>query len=211
MQNNGVECFEIIKVSAEILLSLVAIIISIIAVGQTKKQIELSNKQALFEKRLEAYSLAKGLFDTYFYLSGTFTERTNLDMNTCIVLRSLMDNESLRDAQWVVDNPLGQESSNAINFKLRLLNKLSDELFFLFEEKYVDEISRFIALYKELLMWLQRNNINSVQTKNTGFGNNYKATVEEQVLETAKLLEESYRKIRNNDIFNILYKQVKLK
>lgn len=47
------------------IVSIVAIVLSFLAIWQTKKQIELSNKQQLFEKRLRAYLEIEKMLITY--------------------------------------------------------------------------------------------------------------------------------------------------
>ena len=44
-------------------LSLLAVVISMIALWQTHRQIKLSNKQQLFDRRLSDYLIVKGLLD----------------------------------------------------------------------------------------------------------------------------------------------------
>ena len=62
MQNgNVVNCFEIAKFIVEIMLTIAAVVISIIALVQTKKQITLSNKQHLFDRRLEKYTIIEDI------------------------------------------------------------------------------------------------------------------------------------------------------
>ena len=46
-------------------LSLFAVVISMIALWQTHRQIKLSNKQQLFDRRLSDYLLLKDLAETY--------------------------------------------------------------------------------------------------------------------------------------------------
>ena len=46
-------------------LSLLAVVISMIALWQTHRQIKLSNKQQLFDRRLSDYLIVKGLLDLY--------------------------------------------------------------------------------------------------------------------------------------------------
>ena len=59
MQNSVPDWIQIAQPITEITLALVAIVISIIALFQTKKQTTLSNKQHLFERRLERYTIVE--------------------------------------------------------------------------------------------------------------------------------------------------------
>lgn len=49
----------------EIILSFVTAITAIVALVQTQRQMSISNKQSLFEKRIEAYLVAKGLLQLF--------------------------------------------------------------------------------------------------------------------------------------------------
>lgn len=47
----------------ELILSAITVTATFIALGQTRQQMRLSNKQALFEKRLNTYMFVKGLME----------------------------------------------------------------------------------------------------------------------------------------------------
>lgn len=63
MENNI--CVEIISMVVNAFLSFVTIIVAVKALKQTKKQIELSNKHKLFDRRLEKYTLLSKLLKNY--------------------------------------------------------------------------------------------------------------------------------------------------
>lgn len=212
MQNgSSTDWINIATFISEVSLTAIAIIISIIALFQTKKQTQLSNKHQLFERRLDKYILIKELIHTYEILSGIFNERVNLEVNDRFILRSLMEIESLRDAMWIVDNPTEEKASKLIEEKLRGLCKLSEELRFIFDEKDVQPIAEFIGLYKTLLLWLQRYNLQKALTEGTDFGTDFKEKARLKIIDISKEMNQCHTKIKENRTLDKLSKQILLK
>ena len=61
-------CIETLAVVAEATASIIALVLSVVSIKQTRKQIELSNKQSLFDRRLAIYMMTSELmhyFETY--------------------------------------------------------------------------------------------------------------------------------------------------
>ena len=59
-------------------MTIIAVVISIIALFQTAKQTKLSNKQQLFDRRLEKYMLLKDLLILYKNSRGFISENENI-------------------------------------------------------------------------------------------------------------------------------------
>lgn len=211
MQNNVPEWIQIAQPIAEIVLAAVAVIISIIALFQTKKQTQLSNKHQLFDCRLDKYSLIKELVLTFSRVRGTINKRVNLEVNIRFILSSLMENDALRDVLWVVEKPTSESALNTIHEKFRWLGKLSEELQFLFKDDDIQIITKFIDSYKNLLLWLQRYNSHSVLTEGTDFGIDYKEKAKTKVIEISSEMEQQLQTINNKHILDNLAKQIKLK
>lgn len=193
-----------------LIFSIISVAIALVALLQTGTQIKLSNKQVLFDRRLTAYSHIYELLSSYSINKDVLNGEPNLDTTCRLIIKSLTENEVLRDVQMVIEQPIGQESSDKINSKLRYLNKLSDELSFIFNPKKVKELSKFIKQYKDLLKWFQCYNIQATQTKGTEFGSDYKDMLKKQITSTAKEMNETYEKIRKNETLKDLCSLIKL-
>ena len=212
MQNtNALDWFEIIKVGAEILLSSVAIVISIIAIKQTKKQTEFSNKQQLFDRRIGSYYLIFDLLDTYFRLKDMMNERLDLNFNCRLILRALMENDVLRSIIWTVDKPTDKNANRIFEEKLYWLRKQADSMSLLFDNDLINNISRYVILYKDLLFWLQIYNSDCERTKGTEFNKEYKEMVKERILGISKDMNDLYSRIKNDKELSELKKTIVLK
>lgn len=184
---------------------------AVVAIWQTRRQTRLSNKHQLFDRRLEKYSLIKELVLTFSRVRGTINKRVNLEVNNRFILRSLMENDALRDVLWVVEKPTSESALNTIHEKFRWLGKLSEELQFLFKDDDIQIIIKFIDSYKNLLLWLQRYNSHSVLTEGTDFGKDYKEKAKTKVIEISSEMEHQLQTINNKHILDNLAKQIKLK
>ena len=184
---------------------------AVVAIWQTRRQARLSNKHQLFDRRLEKYILIKELVLTFSRVRGTINKRVNLEVNNRFILRSLMENDALRDVLWVVEKPTSESALNTIHEKFRWLGKLSEELQFLFKDDDIQIITKFIDSYKNLLLWLQRYNSHSVLTEGTDFGKDYKEKVKTKVIEISSEMEQQLQTINNKHILDNLAKQIKLK
>ena len=211
MQNNGMECFEIVKAVAEIILSLVAIGISLKAILQTKKQIELSNKQQLFDRRIDSYNLICDLLDSYFRIKDMMNERLDLIFNCRLILRALMENDVLRSIIWTVDKPTDKNANRIFEEKLYWLRKQADSMSLLFDNDLINNISRYVILYKDLLFWLQIYNSDYERTKGTEFNKEYKEMVKERILGISKDMNDLYSRIKNDKELSELKKTIVLK
>ena len=90
----------------EALASIIALVLSFIAISQTRKQIELSNKQALFDRRLTIYTLLSEMASIYQAYRATAYSRNGQDevvfeeKSVFMVLASTSSFEGMND--WIV-------------------------------------------------------------------------------------------------------------
>ena len=145
MQNtNAFNWFEIIKVGAEILLSLIAIIISIIAIKQTKKQIQLSNKQSMFDRRLKVFTAITEIHSVF----SVFYKKHRSDSIDEQFIKNLFDS-LLRTPvlQCMIDKKsLENENDSSLNKLFALFSELIIEIGIVFDRKkgYAELVSSYM-------------------------------------------------------------------
>ena len=144
------------------LFSIITAVIAIIALFQTHVQIKISNKQFLFDKRLDKYLLAKGLLELY------KDNEKLLDYNSCpddeaIIVDyqfiNLTNNNYLKDVTCIINEPKNNDFKNAFLVKIEELKKLSTEIKFLFPNKSGQLLGNFIMKYQNILMELYKYQI----------------------------------------------------
>lgn len=144
------------------LFSIMTAVIAIIALFQTHVQIKTSNKQFLFDKRLDKYLLAKGLLELY------KDNEKLLDYNSCpddeaIIVDyqfiNLTNNNYLKDVTCIINEPKNNDFKNAFLVKIEELKGLSTEIRFLFPNKNGQLLEIFIMKYQNILMELYKHQI----------------------------------------------------
>ena len=144
MQNNGMECFEIVKAVAEIILSLVAIGISLKAILQTKKQIQLSNKQSMFDRRLKVFTAITEIHSVF----SVFYKKRRSDSIDEQFIKNLIDS-ILRTPvlQCMIDKKsLENEIDSSLNKLFALFSELIIEIGIVFDRKkgYAELVSSYM-------------------------------------------------------------------
>lgn len=137
-------------------ISVIAIILSIKANRQTEKQIEISNKQQLFEKRIAAY---RDMVTLDISCSNLFSYHNRVTPhNMSEILRSVTRNEyfcKIYQVSSLKNGPEKPEDVEILRKYIQVLKKLlffNDTMYFLFkDEKVVNIISDFILAYHDLL------------------------------------------------------------
>ena len=144
------------------LFSIMTAVIAIIALFQTHVQIKTSNKQFLFDKRLDKYLLAKGLLELY------KDNEKLLDYNSCpddeaIIVDyqfiNLTNNNYLKDVTCIINESKNNDFKNAFLVKIEELKGLSTEIRFLFPNKNGQLLENFIMKYQNILMELYKYQI----------------------------------------------------
>lgn len=142
-------------------LSVVPIGISLVAIIQTGKQVHLSNKLGLFDKRMAKYLLFRQL--TELYLSNKTLLRTTNDGIECVpdyyagLLTNCANLEGMMKAfDETISNP--QEHKNFL-IKLETLKNSANEIRLLWSNKHGRDASRFVEAYAEFLFKLYQQQI----------------------------------------------------
>ncbi len=213
-------------------LALVTAIVAIIALIQAKHQTKLSNKQHLFDQRVEIFSVAKELYD--FYLRNKQQLKYDNKPISCATnLILLTQTDYLHDLFGVYPPNLGDKNKakkdkiNSEKFakKWSEMTKISSKFEFLFDNS--EDLKEFVLAYANILSsmynyeYFWRNDIMQASKDSRSLPPADIVKIEEW-----KLLEEKYRepitdnvgkldelskKISQNDTIETITKQIKLK
>lgn len=207
------------------LLSIITIIATLIALWQTHKQIKISNKQYLFDKRLSKYLLAKGLLELYNDNESLIDYTDDPDNEAIIVdyqFINLTNNNYLKDVTCIINEPKNNEFKNNFLVKIEELKQLSNEVRFLFQNKSGLLLSNFIMKYQNVLMELYKYQILLDLMKKDEIPRKNKPTYNELQNEYGELkhrhrlydaiddLKKSYHEVVNKRVINKIEKSIKL-
>ncbi len=132
--------------------SIITAIIAIIALWQTHRQIKISNKHQLFNKRVEKFMLISGLM-SLFKQSKTLMKKENYNsfIDVTMLFHSLTNNTYLKAVRNIIDNIYQEDIRQNFLVKLEELKRISVEVEFLFSKINIKLIQDFIYEYQELL------------------------------------------------------------
>ncbi len=207
------------------LFAIITALIAIITLLQTHKQIKISNKQYLFDKRLSKYLLAKGLLELYKDNESLLDYTDDPDDETIIVdyqFINLTNNNYLKDVTCIINEPKSNEFKNNFLVKIEELKKLSNEVRFLFQNKNGLLLSNFIMKYQNVLMELYKYQIvldlmkmNEIPRKNKPTYNELQNEYGElkhrhRLYDAIDDLKKSYREVVSKKVISKIEKSIKL-
>ena len=202
------------------LFAIITALIAIIALLQTHKQIKISNKQYLFDKRLSKYLLAKGLLELY-KDNESLIDYTDEPVSNEIPY-IVVNNNYLKDVTCIINEPKNNEFKNNFLVKIEELKQLSNEVRFLFPNKSGLLLSNFIMKYQDTLMELYKYQIVLDLMKNDEITRKSKPTYNELQKEYGELkhrhrlydviddLKKSYHEVVSKSVINKIEKSIKL-
>ncbi|URZ02726.1 hypothetical protein [Clostridium felsineum] len=189
------------KYLLSIVTSVVTSIVAIFAVILTCKQIRLSNKQHLFDKRLENYIIATGLIQLYRsncnYINN---EKDTPILSNHMDFEFLTNNTYLEQITCAIYNPLKESSQKELLIKLENLKEVATKIKFLFADNVSILLGDFVLRYQELLfeMYKYQTCIKEINKENE----NHKLTLEE----IAQKVGEKTCRVRLQEAFDNLKK-----
>ena len=207
------------------LFAIITASIAIIALFQTHKQIKISNKQYLFDKRLNKYLLAKGLLELYKDNGSLLDYTDDLDDEAIIVdyqFINLTNNNYLKDVTCIINEPKNNEFKNNFLVKIEELKKLSNEIKFLFHDNSGVLLGNFIMEYQNVLMELYKYQIvldsmmnDSIPRKNKPSYNELQKKYGElkhrhKLYDAIDDLKKSYHEVISKKVINKIEKSIKL-
>ena len=206
----------IISIIINTVLSVLTITVAVIALFQTHKQVNISNKQSLFKERTNAFIQLSSLMEIY---GGNKSFVDDSEEIPELTFHLLANNKMLESIVEVVYNPLKNKEQNNFLIKMEDLRALSTEVSLLWECEEAIVASQFILSYVQILLNLYRQAISISNFK--------KATTRLNLSEFKKVVKESAEKTGLNkatkdiallhtqmiekDVLNVLKEQIKLK
>lgn len=205
--------------------SIITATIAVIALWQTHIQIKISNKQFLFKKRLEKYTIANMLIELFKEYQSLLDYSKKKDDEAIIVdiqFASLTNVGYLKDITEIISDPKNNEIKTEFLLKLEEINQLANEIKFLFKIEQGLLLSNFIIEYKNVLMELYKYQIfqNFMrENKSPSIVPKTYAELQEELDEKShriKLfsainqLKNSYRKLQDEDVIAKIEKEIKL-
>lgn len=174
----------------ELVLTIVSVIIALIALWQTKKQIELSNKHQLFDRRLEKYLFIKKLFDMYTDTNVFVKDKKALAIGPEMAFTYLTYTTELEECIEAIDKPLNSEKQSNFLKKIEQIKYISEESQMIWEFEEINLISDFLDGYAELLIKLYQQKIYIENVSNNN-GNIFDFTnlSEDDLLSNAEKIE----------------------
>lgn len=214
------------EIVINILLPIVSLIIALVAIFQTKKQIELSNKQHLFDRRLEKYIIIKDLLLLFANNRELIVDKK--DLTHCLDFQfALLTNVSyLSDMIFAIKEPLNSDKQNIFLTKCEMLEKYAVEISLLWDNDTGKIFGEFIKTYKEVLFKLyqlqicisniddynkKQNNILELMMDSNEFDKRTSETEKRiKLFETINELDRIYNRIINENLEQKLIDDLKL-
>lgn len=217
---NSTDLLEVIKIFSEIALSFFAVVISVIALFQTKKQTTISNKHQLFDRRLEKYKILKDLLSAYESTREALLEDNNIELSGDVYLTALIDIPCMRDILSVVDEPLEDKNRKKYFDKCNWLSKTSIEVKIIFKGTPAETMSEFCVGYLRLLQIIYfeyakteyelDKSIAEQLGEISDFQEMYFFPSDKTIKDSVNSIEKVYRQIIDKNMENRLIKQIKL-
>ena len=194
-----------------LILSVCTVVVAIIALFQSNKQIKLSNKQCLFEKRTQRYIKLRSIIETY------ESNREFLKYAETIpefLVETLTNGSIFIENNFINGTPLSRSEQNKFLGELEECRTTALEISILWDLEESRLASNFIYAYVELLIKLFRFHI---ATRSKEIRNGYNEVVVQMLAkdiklpEGIKLIEDVYKELQNKNVLNVLKDKIKLK
>ncbi len=142
--------------------------LAIIALFQTRKQLQLSNRQQLFDRRLDKYILIKDLLLLYSHNQNLINKDPEICEMVDFQFSLLTNNSTLESMNMAMSTPLVQDVQNVFLIKCEMLEKAATEIELIWKNNSMKIMSRFIRQYKDLLtaMYKQQIILNRLHKEN---------------------------------------------
>lgn len=142
----------------ESVFSIITAIIAIISLIFAGIQIKMSNKQHLFDKRVNSYIKSKGILELYNLNKNLLSVDNRKDEAIVVDMQfiCLTNNSFLKDITEIIEYPNNNDLHTKFLLKLEEIKEISEKVKFLFNGEKGIILSDFIFQYEELLLGLYK-------------------------------------------------------
>lgn len=205
----------------EFWLSVITVLAAVIALFQSHKQVKISNRQALLDRRINKFLLFKDLLANYSN-SITLLEESILSQDVEFPFIYLTNCSSLEMIANVMKNPLSHEEKNLFLTKCEELEKSAIEVELIFKSSASKYMAEFIIVYKKLLQVMYRQQIALNGLKDNNFDQKSCMSLDifqekahdwaekNKLYETADTLKKLYQLINDREVEKKIRKEISL-
>lgn len=202
-------------------LSVITVLAAVIALFQSHKQVKISNRQALLDRRINKFLLFKDLLANYSN-SITLLEESILSQDVEFPFIYLTNCSSLEMIANVMKNPLSHEEKNFFLTKCEELEKSAIEVELIFKSSVSKYMAEFIIVYKKLLQAMHRQQIALNGLKDNIFDQKSCMSLDifqekvhdwaekNKLYETADTLKKLYQLINDREVEKKIRKEISL-
>ena len=198
-----------------------SLIISVIALVNSYKQTELSNKQDLFNERINNFVIVNGLLDLY-KSNKSIIEKDKEDeiyFSSNFLFISLINNSYLEKMGNVINKPLINSKQKDFLSKIEEIKNEALKIKFIYNgkeaiafRKFVDSYANFLIQYMSLLDLIKemqekdKNNMDVHEIADKVDEKNRR----KELFKKIDALKESYNKIEVGNVVEKIEKQIKM-
>lgn len=136
---------------ANIVVSTVSTSIAIVALFQTKRQISLSNKQQLFDRRLSRYTEVNTVYSLYAANKLQLKDESVFYHTNDLIFSWLTNCADLEEMALAVANPLHQKEQKILLTKYEKLKNAAIEISMVFDGDAAEIAGEFVSSFADLL------------------------------------------------------------
>lgn len=136
---------------ANIVVSTVSAAIAIVALFQTKRQISLSNKQQLFDRRLSRYTEVNTIYSLYVANKLQLKDESVFYHTNDLIFSWLTNCADLEEMVLAVANPLHQKEQKILLTKYEKLKNTAIEISMVFDGDAAEIAGEFVSSFADLL------------------------------------------------------------
>ena len=203
--------------------SIITAIVAIIALFLSLRQIQLSNKQQLFERRLNAYIITNGLIELYIENKVFFEQKRENSPQLTINMEFvwLTNNSYMKQAANAIEHPLEKPYHQEFLTKREQLRTLAKEIELIFNGKEAINYAEFVSCYERTLVKMYQyqivlNNIDKENEKHPMLTEAFRSSAverkeREDLYSAMQELQEAYAVLLKEKVDEKIRRQISLK